>query len=141
MGGGAGGPFGWLKNTLAVASLGTVNPNKEGIISGGVFEGKRGAADYGQTLGSHLSLGISKTADVQRQEAQGAFSGSAQTAAEQVGRDQAAAALSREAEARQRRAVKAIHSVLTGGLGVTGAAPSSTATLQPGGGRKSVLGV
>jgi hypothetical protein len=47
---------------------------------------------------------------------------------------------SKEAEARRVRASKRVSSVLTGGLGLVGSAPVSTATLQPVEARKSVLG-
>jgi hypothetical protein len=46
----------------------------------------------------------------------------------------------KEAEARRQRAAKRTSSVLTGGLGLPGTAPTATATLQPNEARKSVLG-
>ena len=50
------------------------------------------------------------------------------------------AVLSKEAEERRARAAKRQQTVLTGGLGLTGSAPTATATLTPAEARKSVLG-
>ena len=47
---------------------------------------------------------------------------------------------SKEAEARRARAAKRVSTVLTSGLGLTGATPTNTATLTPTEARKSVLG-
>ncbi len=59
-----------LNNTVAVSTLGMIDPNKKKPFSGGVFQGEPGAADYGQQLLHHVTLGTAaETPGHQQQEA------------------------------------------------------------------------
>ena len=60
----------FLNNTVAVSTLGMIDPNKKKPFSGGVFQGEPGAADYGQQLLHHVTLGTAaETPGHQQQEA------------------------------------------------------------------------
>ena len=83
----------FVANTPAVASLGMIDPNKDKPFSGGVFQGKAGAADYGQSLGHHVTLGTAmETPGRQEQERESERQRLGTAAATQTAQDDEAAA-------------------------------------------------
>lgn len=88
----------YVNNAVAVGTLGTVDPNKKKPFSGGVFYGKEGAADYGQQLLHHVTLGLGAEPPGHQQKEADVLDRQARTA-----RDQADAASSAEAAAEAER--------------------------------------
>jgi regulator of sigma D len=132
-----------LSNMVSAVTLGTIKPDRPGIVGPGLFGGGKHTSQYLQDYVSAPTLGLfdqrNRQAAGNAKTALEAESQAKLNATQQSAMDAANAVQSSAAEARRQRASKRQSSVLSNfqGASQVGVSP---ATLQPAQPRRSVLG-
>ena len=146
MGGGNHSVGSMLSNMVSSVTLGTIKPDRPGVVGPGLFGGGKHTSQYLQDYVSAPTLGLfdqrNRQADGNAKTALAATEAESQAklnATQQSVTDAANAVQTSQAEARRMRASKRQASVLSNfqGASQVGVSP---ATLQPAAPRKSVLG-